>query len=455
MSAKTEPPPAAAGHPWVQALAVGPVLTVSELTQRVRSRLQADPRMSAVAVTGEITSFKRHSASGHLYFVLKDAHSRLACVMWRERARSLEFEPEEGLQVVATGYVDVYPAGGSYQLYVQALYPVGLGLWYVRLRALYQRLEREGLFDPSRKRALPRWPRRIGVVTSRDGAALRDIAAVLGRRSPATPVIVAPARVQGAQASHEIVDSLRRLAGWPGVDVIVVARGGGAADELWAFNDERVVRAIAACPVPVVSAVGHETDVTLADLAADVRAPTPSAAAEMAGPDERQAAAQLQALHSRLRRAALRRLELARRQWEQLVQHGALRRPGRWLFPLRQQLDEQGLRLQAAMSRRLEGFRRAWVELATRLGAADPLALLQRGYALAVDPASGRPVREATQLGRGDALRLEMWDGQVECQVERVRPLRRAGGRGWPDGAGPRGVPGGGGSGDGDGPSAR
>ena len=425
MSARTEGAGSLPAYPWTQALAVGPVMTVTELTQRVRARLQADPRLSGVAVAGELAGLKRHSGSGHLYFALKDAHSRLACVMWRDRAEQLEFEPRDGLQVVATGYVDVYPAGGVYQLYVQSLYPVGLGLLYARLRALHDRLAREGLFDAARKRPLPRWPRAVGVVTSPDGAAVRDIVAVVRRRSPGTPLYIYPARVQGDGAAEQVAQGLQRLARVEGIEVIILARGGGAADELWTFNDERIVRAIASCPVPVISAVGHETDVTLADLAADRRAPTPSAAAEMAVPDEQEAARAVARLRERLRRAALRKLEQGRRELQQRRQHWTLTRPQRWLGPFRQQLDEQTLRVRAAASGRLQQARVAWVELAARLAGADPLAVLQRGYALAIDPADGRPVRRLEQVRPGQALRVELWDGQLDCSVYGARPVVR------------------------------
>ena len=427
MSARTDEAGSLPAYPWTRALAVGPVMTVTELTQRVRARLQADPRLSGVAVAGELAGFKRHSGSGHLYFTLKDAHSRLACVMWRDRAERLEFEPRDGMQVVATGYVDVYPPGGIYQLYVQALYPVGLGLLYARLRALHDRLAREGLFDPARKRPLPRWPRAVGVVTSPDGAAVRDIMAVVRRRSPGTPLYIYPARVQGDGAAEAVARGLERLARVEGIEVIIVARGGGAADELWTFNDERIVRAIARCPVPVVSAVGHETDVTLADLAADVRAPTPSAAAEMAVPDEQEAARAVRRLRERLERAALRRMEQARRQLQQRRGHWVLARPQRWLAPFRQQLDEQTLRVRTAASGHLQRARLAWVELSARLSSADPLAVLQRGYALAVNPADGRPVRRVDQVRPGQALRVELWDGQLDCSVHQARPVVRGG----------------------------
>ncbi|HEY8487112.1 MAG TPA: exodeoxyribonuclease VII large subunit [Limnochordales bacterium] len=428
MSASSEPAAAgwAAPAPWASAAPGGQVLTVTELTQRIRSRLQADPRLSSVAVAGELSGFKRHSASGHCYFALKDQHSRLNCVMWREWARQVEFEPADGTQVVAVGYVDVYGPAGTYQLYVQRLYPVGLGLLYARLRALYERLAREGLFDEARKRPLPRWPRAVGVVTSLDGAAVRDIAAVIRRRSPSTPVVIAPARVQGDGAAQQVVRGLALLSGWPGVDVIVVARGGGARDELWTFNDESIVRAIASCPVPVISAVGHETDVTLADLAADRRAPTPSAAAELAVPDEAAERARVEGLVRRLQTAMRRRLERGRERWQRLAGHWTLTRPTRWLAAHRQRLDELTARLRSATEQSLHRGRLRWTRWATRLSAADPLALLERGYAVVLDPVQGRPVRRAAQLHPGESVRVELWDGRLDCSVRHVEPLRRS-----------------------------
>lgn len=408
----------APGAPWAQEALSTQVLTVTQLTERIRARLSADPRLQQVAVTGEVTGFKAHSASGHLYFALKDRTSRLACVMFRSQAQRLAFTPQDGMQVLATGYVDVYPAAGLYQLYVQNLYPVGLGLLYARLRELYERLSREGLFDEQRKRPIPRWPRAVGVVTSLDGAALRDIEAVFRRRSPRTPLIVSPAQVQGEGAAASIVLALERIVRWPDVDVVIVARGGGAADELWVFNDERVVRAVAACPRPVVCAVGHETDVTVAELAADRRAPTPSAAAEIAGPDEAAAAAALEQHRLRLRPAMLRHLSGARERFERAARHPALVRPGRWMGHLRQRLDDLVLRGGVAARRAVEKPRLSLVELAGRLSAASPLDVLRRGYALVQQEASGRWVRKASEVSPGERVSVRMLDGALRCLVE-------------------------------------
>ena len=404
---------------WAREAPAGQVLTVSQLTERIRARIASDPRLSSqVAVTGELTNVKPHSQSGHLYFALKDRTSRIACVMWRSNAERLDFTPQDGMQVVAFGYVDVYPPAGAYQLYVQSLYPVGLGLLYARLKELYQRLSQEGLFDEARKRPIPRWPRAVGVVTSPDAAALRDVVAVFRRRSPSTPLILSPAQVQGDGAAESIVAALERIVRVPEVDVVIVARGGGSADELWVFNDERVVRAVARCPRPVICAVGHETDVTLAELAADRRAPTPSAAAEMAGPDE--AAARL-ALHQqvlRLHRAMTRFMARARERFERAAGHPALMRPERWLGRHRQRLDELLLRADAAARRALEGPRLKLAELAGRLSAASPLEVLSRGFALVQHEQTGDWVRRAAAVVVGDRVRVHMVDGALRCRVE-------------------------------------
>lgn len=418
------------GPAWGAPVPAGQVLTVSQLTERIRARLATDPRLaSQVAVTGELSNVKAHSVSGHLYFSLKDRSSRIGCVMWRSHAERLGFTPRDGMQVVATGYVDVYPPAGLYQLYVQGLYPVGLGLLYARLQELYQRLSREGLFDEARKRPIPRWPRAVGVVTSPDGAALRDVVAVFRRRSPGTPLILSPAQVQGDGAVESLLAALARIVRVPEVDVVILARGGGSAEELGVFNDERLVRAVATCPRPVVCAVGHETDVTLAELAADRRAPTPSAAAEMASPDEAAARLGLVEQVARLDRAVARHLARLRERLERAAAHPALVRPERWLARHRQRLDELALRAEAAVRRSLEGPRLALASLTGRLSAASPLEALARGYALVQEEATGRWVRRSADVEEGARVRVHLHDGALGCRVERRLP-------GWKPGAG-------------------
>ncbi|RLC60253.1 MAG: exodeoxyribonuclease VII large subunit, partial [Chloroflexota bacterium] len=273
--------------------------TVSQLTGYIRRLIEDDPELSDVWVEGEVSNFSRAS-SGHCYFTLKDAGSQIGCVMWRSVAKVQDYLPVGGDLVLAHGRVGVYEAGGRYQLYVDQLRPAGVGDLYRQFELLKARLEAEGLFAPERKRPLPRFPRRIGVVTSPSAAALRDILNVLGRRYPLAEVLLAPTPVQGDDAPPQIVAAIEALNGRDDVDIIIVARGGGSLEELWAFNDERVARAVAASRIPVICGVGHETDFSLADFAADVRAPTPSAAAELVAPDRAELRAQVAGLAAAL-----------------------------------------------------------------------------------------------------------------------------------------------------------
>ncbi|NLG86158.1 MAG: exodeoxyribonuclease VII large subunit, partial [Firmicutes bacterium] len=263
------------------------VYTVTELTQLVKENMEDDPRLDGIWVRGEIGTFKCHS-SGHVYFTLKDSKSLLRCVMFRSFAVRLRFQPSAGLMVLVLGQIGVYERDGAYQLYVRELQPDGLGAEYLALEQSKQRLAQEGLLSPERKRPLPALPKKVAVVTSPVGAALQDIIAVARRRFAGIEILLCPVLVQGAQSPRQIVQALRRLNQLAGVDVVILARGGGSREDLWAFNDEQVARQVAASKVPLVSAVGHEVDYTLADLAADVRAPTPSAAAELVFPDRRQ-----------------------------------------------------------------------------------------------------------------------------------------------------------------------
>ncbi|HHV93347.1 MAG TPA: exodeoxyribonuclease VII large subunit, partial [Firmicutes bacterium] len=260
-----------------------PVYSVAEITRLLKRHIEDEPLFQYVTVCGEMSNFKHHT-SGHMYFVLKDSESCLRCVMFRSYAGRLRFRPQDGLEVYATGAIGIYETGGVYQLYVQYLEPRGVGDLHLAFQQLKEKLQAEGLFDEARKRPIPFLPRRIGVVTSPTGAAVRDIITILHRRMPGVEILVAPALVQGKGAAASIVAALEALVQWGDVDVIIVGRGGGSMEDLWPFNEEVVARAVAACPVPVISAVGHETDFTICDFAADLRAPTPSGAAELAVP---------------------------------------------------------------------------------------------------------------------------------------------------------------------------
>ncbi|MEW6523131.1 MAG: exodeoxyribonuclease VII large subunit [Bacillota bacterium] len=406
------------------------VFSVSQLTQFIKDLLWNEPVLREVAVRGEISNFKRHT-SGHLYFTLKDQSSSLRSVMFRSHAASLAFRPHDGLKVIAAGHITVYERDGAYQLYVRSLEPDGLGSLYLALEQLKKKLEQEGLFDPGRKRALPRLPRRVGVVTSLQGAAVRDIITVSRRRFPNLPLVIVDVAVQGAEAPERICQGLELVARVPEVDVVIVGRGGGSVEELWAFNDETVVRAVAACPVPVVSAVGHETDFTLADFAADVRAPTPSAAAELVVPDRAVLERSIEQAAGRLRLALVRRTELARARWKRAVDSPAMRRPQDRLHQLEQRVDELTRRLGVAAARRVEQARGRSERLSARLDALSPLAVLARGYSVCLD-STGAVIRSIGHVVAGEELEVLVADGSIGAAVTgtRARPAERGEGHG-------------------------
>lgn len=389
--------------------------TVSELTFLIKRVIEGVPMLRGIWVRGEISSFS-HPTSGHMYFFLKDAGARLRCVMFRGQNWSLRFRPADGLEVFAFGSVGVYERNGEYQFYVEALEPAGLGSLYLAFLQLKERLGREGLFDPARKRPLPRFPRRIALVTSPTGAAVRDMIKILRQRQPGIDILVVPCLVQGPEAAESIAAALEAVSYLDGVDLVIVGRGGGSPEELWPFNEELVARAIVACRHPVISAVGHEIDVTIADFAADARAPTPTAAAEMAVPDGRLLRADLSDLARRLAAAMRRRLALERANVARLSSRPALARPERLLAGPRQRLDEAHQSLVTAGRRRLGDLRSELVRLAGKLEAVSPLATLARGYAVCLS-AEGRVVREAAAVGLGEEVRVLLARGRLHCLV--------------------------------------
>jgi len=376
------------------------VYSVSQITDRVARLLQADAVLADVWVSGEISNFTHHS-SGHMYMTLKDDASRLRAVMFQGANRGLRFRPESGMRVFAHGYVGVYRSGGEYQLYIDFMEPAGLGGLFLAFQQLKAKLEAEGLFDPALKRPLPRFPRRIAVATSPTGAAIRDIITVARRRWPAVHIVVIPTLVQGDAAPADIVSSIEQAnalaeAGDDGIDVLIVGRGGGSAEELWAFNDETVARAIRASRIPVVSAVGHETDFTIADFAADVRAATPSAAAELVVPDIAVYLRQLEVERARLARSVRRLIDQRRQRADELR---------RWLV----QKTQTKLRASRDRVQRLAGV----------LSALDPQAVLSRGYAICRGP-DGAILKDSQDVRTGDAVSVRLGRGAIGCEVREV-----------------------------------
>jgi len=368
--------------------------TVSAVNAMARRLLEGT--VPPLWVAGEVTGWKRHG-SGHCYFTLRDASARLRCVMFRTDAQRLPTEPEEGMEVRALGTLTLYERGGDFQLVVRELEAQGAGgLWRLAFERLRARLEQEGLLAPERKRPLPRFPATVGVITSPDGAALHDILHVIERRAPWTRVLFCPARVQGDGAAEDLARALGVFRVAPIAEVLIVGRGGGSVEDLWAFNEEVLARAIAASPIPVVSAVGHEIDVTIADLVADARAPTPSAAAELVVPDRVALGREVAVLTARIRAAVDRRVSAARDEVEGLR-------------------DALGDAIGRALRRRAERLE----AVAGRLDALSPLAALRRGYAVPLGE-DGRILRSARQFERGGRVRLRVVDGRVDCRIEGV-----------------------------------
>jgi len=439
------------------------VCTVGELAMRIKAHLE--DQFPAVWVEGEISNLRTPS-SGHAYFTLKDDTAQLRCVLFRGRGRRVAFQPEDGMQVLAFGGLDVYLARGEYQLVVELLEPKGVGALQLAFEQLKRRLEAEGLFDAARKRPLPPFPRTIGIVTSPTGAAIRDMLHVIDRRFADLRILITPVRVQGEEAPGEIVAALRDLQAVEDLDVIIVGRGGGSIEDLWAFNDERVARAIAGCRVPVISGVGHETDFTIADFVADLRAPTPSAAAEVVVQEKLQVARALVSLYEALKQAMASRLERDRERVEVLGKRRVLTDAARALRDLYRRVDELTSRLTRAVrgserqaTHRLSLARNALrslnpvariangtvllAQLRGRLASAavhsvkvsqhrfdaavgrldglSPLAVLGRGYSLTRLLPSGVIVRGAAQTRPGDAIEILLHQGAVEARVERLK----------------------------------
>jgi exodeoxyribonuclease VII large subunit len=396
------------------------VLTVWDLTAQIKDLLESS--FPTVWVAGEISNFTRPQ-SGHCYLTLKDDRAQLRAAIWKNAAARVRFDLHDGLEVICRGHIDVYAPRGSYQLIIEHVEPRGIGALDLALRQLRERLAKEGLFDPARKRPLPPFVRRIAVVTSPTGAAIHDFLQVLGRRWRGTDVLVVPTRVQGDGAGEEIaaaIAAVNRLA-LP-VDCLVVTRGGGSLEDLWAFNEEVVVRAIHASRIPVVSAIGHEIDVTLSDLVADVRALTPSEAAELVAPAADELLAGLRQVQKRLA-AAVRGCTLsARSRLDAAARHYVFRRPYQQIHDLARRLDELGTRSSRAMRQRLRLARGRVEGAAAQLESLSPLAVLGRGYSITQRAADGRVVRNAAELTAGEQVTTRFAQGQAVSRVERIEP---------------------------------
>ena len=392
------------------------VLTVSQLNAHIKQLLDGDPLLGSVAVRGELSNYKIYP-SGHHYFTLKDAECSVRCVMFKGNASRLRFRPESGMGVTAVGSVSVYPRDGAYQLYCNTLIPTGVGDLQMAYEQLKEQLQKEGLFDPSHKKPLPQMPKRIAVITSSAGAAVRDIIRILGKRWPMSEVVLLPVRVQGVEAPAEIVGAIRYANRWKVGDLIITGRGGGSMEDLWAFNDERVARAIYESELPVISAVGHEPDVTISDFVADLRAATPSNAAELAVLDQNDVRDMLGATEIRLSQAMQRQTRERRAKLQDLAGRKVLSSPTAYLDLKRMELDHRTARLTAAEDRWLSARRQQFAGMAAALDAMSPLKVLARGYTMASKP-DGKLVRSIHDAKPGDALQLRLSDGTLPCIVQ-------------------------------------
>ncbi|MBI5190888.1 MAG: exodeoxyribonuclease VII large subunit [Nitrospirae bacterium] len=388
-------------------------VTVSELTRNIKTMLESG--FPDVWVSGEITNL-RIPSSGHIYLTLKDRDAQIKAVFFRQSARFLKFVPEDGLEVTVRGHLSVYELRGEYQIIVEYMEPRGLGALQLAFLQLKEKLEKEGLFDPARKRPLPRFPKRVGVVTSPTGAAVRDILKVLRRRAPGVQVVIAPASVQGEAAPAEIAKAIADLNGLGGLDVMIVGRGGGSIEDLAAFNTEAVARAIAASGIPVISAVGHETDFTIADFVSDLRAPTPSAAAEIVARSEEELKDALENMGRRMVYSVGHRLKLLRSRLDSEAR--ALPDIRRTVREKMQRVDDFSARLARSAAYDMRSRRDRLSGIAARLDTLSPLAPLSRGFAVATALPGGEVVRSAGRLSPGDRLRLRFIDGEADCRVE-------------------------------------
>lgn len=395
------------------------VLSVSQLNRYVKSRMDADENLYNVFLVGEISNFTNHYKTGHFYFSLKDEEAQIKAVMFRGNASKVKFRVENGLRVIVRGRVSLYEAAGSYQIFVDDMQPDGAGALQLAFEQLKEKLKNEGLFDETQKKPIPKYPKRIGVITSETGAAIQDILNILSRRYPLAEVILAPVLVQGEGAPEQLVAAVERFNRLACADVLIIGRGGGSAEDLWAFNDERLAYAVYRSEIPVISAVGHETDFTICDFVADLRAPTPSAAAELAVPSQSELYTGIAALQARLQNSVLAALQTERQSLALLKGKSVLQNPSVYFDTLRMRLLTANNAFEASQQRILHQAHLRLQENAAKLQSLSPLSVLARGYAVA-EFADRTVLQSVTQLKKGDAFVLQFADGKADCVVKEI-----------------------------------
>ena len=388
------------------------VLTISQVNQYVKLLLDGDETLQYLWVRGEISNFKRHYASGHLYFSLKDADGLIRAVMFRSAADKVRFTPADGMKVLARGRVSAFPRDGQYQLYVEEMQPDGMGALYLAYEQLRAKLASEGLFDAVRKKPLPKYPERIGIITSATGAAIHDMITVTGRRFPAAELYLYPSQVQGPEAPRQLIGALSYFNRTKSVDVIIIGRGGGSLEDLWAFNNETLARAVAASEIPVISAVGHESDFTICDFAADLRAATPSAAAELSVPSAAQLLEELSGTRQSMDRALVRKIDGLRQKLKVLASGRALSAPIHLVNDRRMTLAFMEEKLDTLTDRKLVDLRGSFAALCGKLDSLNPLSVLSRGYAAVLNEDSGI-VKSVKDVHPGERVRIRFCDGEA------------------------------------------
>ena len=395
------------------------VLSVSQLNRYIKMNFDADENLANIFISGEISNFTNHYRTGHLYFTLKDDSAAVRAVMFNSSAKRLKFMPEDGMKVIARGRVSVYEASGQYQLYVDDMQPDGVGALNLAYEQLKEKLQKEGLFSEHHKKPLPPYPEKVGVITSPTGAAVRDIINVLGRRFPYAEIVFCPVLVQGDGAHLQLTDAVNLFNSERAADVIIIGRGGGSIEDLWEFNDEGLARAVYNSDIPVISAVGHETDFTICDFVADMRAPTPSAAAELAVPDANELQYALSALKNRMFLNISSGIADRRSRLEYLTSKGALKSPDEMLSNRSQRLDTAFSKMLSSYENRIGGKKVEFISAATALSKLDPMSVLMRGFAFVSDK-NGKNVYSSQALAKGDKINVRFHDGSAACEVKEI-----------------------------------
>lgn len=395
------------------------VLSVSQLNRYIKMNFDADENLANIFISGEISNFTNHYRTGHLYFTLKDDSSAVRAVMFNSSAKRLKFMPEDGMKVIARGRVSVYEASGQYQLYVDDMQPDGVGALNLAYEQLKEKLQKEGLFSELHKKPLPPYPEKVGVITSPTGAAVRDIINVLGRRFSYAEIVFCPVLVQGDGAHLQLTDAVNLFNSERTADVIIIGRGGGSIEDLWEFNDEGLARAVYNSEIPVISAVGHETDFTICDFVADMRAPTPSAAAELAVPDANELQYALSALKNRMFLNVSSGIADRRSRLEYLTSKGVLKSPDEMLSNRSQRLDTAFSKMLSSYENRIGGKKVEFISAATALSKLDPMSVLMRGFAFVSDK-NGKNVYSSQALEKGDKINVRFHDGSAVCEVKEI-----------------------------------